>query len=223
MAAKFFTGLPLDGPDPECVRGLRRARRWLARGRATVIPKPDADHSRSAPRTPAPRPGDDRAAARQGVRHQARWPGCRGFRRVAAARRRSPGAVAGPAPSTCRARPDHPDRSSGWTASWRTPVDPIVLGGRTAPSRVIFGPHETNLARRREIQRPAPGLLRAPRSRRHRRARHRDGVSDLRRLAVRAGTVGCRLRTRLGRARRGMPSLRHCAARRPGSRRRAGV
>ncbi len=21
MAAKFFTGLPLDGPDPECVRG----------------------------------------------------------------------------------------------------------------------------------------------------------------------------------------------------------
>ena len=22
MAAKFFTGLPLDGPDPECVRGF---------------------------------------------------------------------------------------------------------------------------------------------------------------------------------------------------------
>ena len=21
MAAKFFTGLPLDGPDPECVQG----------------------------------------------------------------------------------------------------------------------------------------------------------------------------------------------------------
>jgi hypothetical protein len=21
MAAKFFTGLPLDGPDPECVKG----------------------------------------------------------------------------------------------------------------------------------------------------------------------------------------------------------
>src|SRR4051794_14721503 len=40
MAAKFFTGLPLDGPDPECVLGhgetaLRGAR-----------PKPSADHSR---------------------------------------------------------------------------------------------------------------------------------------------------------------------------------
>ena len=22
MAAKFFTGLPLDGPDPECVQGF---------------------------------------------------------------------------------------------------------------------------------------------------------------------------------------------------------
>jgi 2,4-dienoyl-CoA reductase (NADPH2) len=30
-------------------------------------------------------------------------------------------------------------------------TDPIVLAGRTAPSRVLFGPHETNLARRREI------------------------------------------------------------------------
>ena len=30
-------------------------------------------------------------------------------------------------------------------------VEPIVLRGRTAPSRVLFGPHETNLARRREI------------------------------------------------------------------------
>ena len=27
MAAKFFTGLPLDGPDPECVRG-HGERRW---------------------------------------------------------------------------------------------------------------------------------------------------------------------------------------------------
>ena len=25
MAAKFFTGLPMDGPDPECVRGIRRS------------------------------------------------------------------------------------------------------------------------------------------------------------------------------------------------------
>ena len=25
MAAKFFTGLPLDGPDPECVRATGRS------------------------------------------------------------------------------------------------------------------------------------------------------------------------------------------------------
>ena len=31
MAAKFFTGLPLDGPDPECVRG--HGERALVRGR----------------------------------------------------------------------------------------------------------------------------------------------------------------------------------------------
>ena len=30
-------------------------------------------------------------------------------------------------------------------------VDPIVVAGRTAPSRVVFGPHETNLARGRSI------------------------------------------------------------------------
>ncbi len=30
-------------------------------------------------------------------------------------------------------------------------ADPVVLAGRTAPSRVVFGAHETNLARRREI------------------------------------------------------------------------
>ena len=30
-------------------------------------------------------------------------------------------------------------------------LDPLLLRGRTAPSRVLFGPHETNLARRRAI------------------------------------------------------------------------
>jgi mycofactocin biosynthetic radical S-adenosylmethionine protein MftC len=41
MAAKFFTGLPLDGPDPECVNGY---------GESAVtsldVPKPSMDHSR---------------------------------------------------------------------------------------------------------------------------------------------------------------------------------
>ena len=42
MAAKFFTGLPLDGPDPECVQGYGVPA--LAAERET--PRPRADHSR---------------------------------------------------------------------------------------------------------------------------------------------------------------------------------
>jgi mycofactocin radical SAM maturase len=47
MAAKFFTGLPLDGPDPECVRGHG------ATALSTVVPgsapRPSKDHSRAVP------------------------------------------------------------------------------------------------------------------------------------------------------------------------------
>ncbi len=49
MAAKFFTGLPLDGPDPECVQGHGESA--LARDR--VRPAASQDHSRAAP-VPAP-------------------------------------------------------------------------------------------------------------------------------------------------------------------------
>jgi hypothetical protein len=42
MAAKFFTGLPMDGPDPECVQGHSASA--LALDRET--PRPRADHSR---------------------------------------------------------------------------------------------------------------------------------------------------------------------------------
>jgi mycofactocin radical SAM maturase len=46
MAAKFFTGLPLDGPDPECVRGFGEA----ALADVHSVPKPSDDHShRSRP------------------------------------------------------------------------------------------------------------------------------------------------------------------------------
>ncbi len=48
MAAKFFTGLPLDGPDPECVQGYGEPA--LARERDK--PKPSIDHSRNGGRTP---------------------------------------------------------------------------------------------------------------------------------------------------------------------------
>ena len=55
MAAKFFTGLPLDGPDPECVTGhgaeLLNAR---AAGGLNIIPKPAADHSRPVSLTRKP-------------------------------------------------------------------------------------------------------------------------------------------------------------------------
>ena len=50
MAAKFFTGLPLDGPDPECVGGEGElALAGVAGGSA---PKPSMDHSKPARPTP---------------------------------------------------------------------------------------------------------------------------------------------------------------------------
>lgn len=44
MAAKFFTGLPLDGPDPECVKGHGEAA--LAQVDAADSPRPAQDHSK---------------------------------------------------------------------------------------------------------------------------------------------------------------------------------
>jgi mycofactocin radical SAM maturase len=44
MAAKFFTGLPLDGPDPECVLGHGEAA--LAAVGGAVIPTPGPGHSK---------------------------------------------------------------------------------------------------------------------------------------------------------------------------------
>jgi [mycofactocin precursor peptide]-tyrosine decarboxylase / 3-amino-5-[(4-hydroxyphenyl)methyl]-4,4-dimethylpyrrolidin-2-one synthase len=43
MAAKFFTGLPLDGPDPECALGHGEAA--LASGADPEPPRPSPDHS----------------------------------------------------------------------------------------------------------------------------------------------------------------------------------
>ena len=47
MAAKFFTGLPLDGPDPECVLG--HGERELAKVCLPDRPKAGPGHSRHAP------------------------------------------------------------------------------------------------------------------------------------------------------------------------------
>jgi mycofactocin radical SAM maturase len=61
MAAKFFTGLPLDGPDPECVRG--HGETALAEVDASPpVPSPDHSHrSRPVPVTIARRRPPDRA------------------------------------------------------------------------------------------------------------------------------------------------------------------
>ena len=45
MAAKFFTGLPLDGPDPECVQGYGEA----ALAGERTVPAASQDHSKAAP------------------------------------------------------------------------------------------------------------------------------------------------------------------------------
>jgi hypothetical protein len=47
MAAKFFTGLPLDGPDPECVLG--HGEQLLEVRASGPVPKPSVDHSRRRP------------------------------------------------------------------------------------------------------------------------------------------------------------------------------
>jgi mycofactocin radical SAM maturase len=67
MAAKFFTGLALDGPDPECVKGYGESA--LARVDGASTPRPSLDHSHrnrtavpvSIGRRPVPREVPDRA------------------------------------------------------------------------------------------------------------------------------------------------------------------
>jgi mycofactocin biosynthetic radical S-adenosylmethionine protein MftC len=50
MAAKFFTGLPLDGPDPECVQGYgEQALSTMTLAGERAVPAPSQDHSRTAP------------------------------------------------------------------------------------------------------------------------------------------------------------------------------
>jgi mycofactocin radical SAM maturase len=47
MAAKFFVGLPLDGPDPECVQG--HGAEALADIDRSTTPRPGDDHSKPSP------------------------------------------------------------------------------------------------------------------------------------------------------------------------------
>lgn len=59
MAAKFFTGLPLDGPDPECVRGFGEE---ALKNKNGSLPQPSQDHSH---RTSPPRPRPVRVTIRR--------------------------------------------------------------------------------------------------------------------------------------------------------------
>jgi mycofactocin radical SAM maturase len=54
MAAKFFTGLPLDGPDPECVTG--HGELALAGVAPAQRPEPISNHSRPVPVALRPKP-----------------------------------------------------------------------------------------------------------------------------------------------------------------------
>ena len=63
MAAKFFTGLPLDGPDPECVLG--HGEQALASRGDVEAPRPSPDHS-SRPRKVAVALGTSRTSSGTG-------------------------------------------------------------------------------------------------------------------------------------------------------------
>ena len=57
MAAKFFTGLPLDGPDPECVQGYGEAALAVIQSGDARPPRAGVDHShRRVPVTIGRRP-----------------------------------------------------------------------------------------------------------------------------------------------------------------------
>ena len=52
MAAKFFTGLPLDGPDPECVQGYGEELLKNRKEKDDGLPKSHIDHSHRTTKTP---------------------------------------------------------------------------------------------------------------------------------------------------------------------------
>ena len=186
MAAKFFTGLPLDGPDPECVLG-HGEHSLAARGPADAAPAV----ARPLAAYPAGRRWPSSPAGPTGPATRARWP------------------PSSPAPPPAEPWP-------AWSNRWRWPA-------RTAPSRVVFGPHETNLGRGRGHQRPPCRLLPGPGGGGCRRGGHRDGLGPPVGLALRAGPAGRAVRARVVGGGRGLPPPRHPGAGRAGPLRRPGV
>jgi radical SAM protein with 4Fe4S-binding SPASM domain len=109
MAAKFFTGLPLDGPDPECVLG-HGERLLSGRDAVAVIPRSSVDHSRRRlPTAPAtrirwPTSGAPMASSLTGSSPSRRRSGARSAGCRATSTRRS-----SPAPSGARRCADNVD------------------------------------------------------------------------------------------------------------------
>ena len=93
------------------------------------------------------------------------------------------------------------------------PTDPVAARrpspGVAPPSRVVFGPHETNLGTGRAIGHAPRRLLPGAGRRRCRRHRHRDGVGAPVGLALRAGPAGLGLRPGLAGGGRCLPPPRH--------------
>ena len=109
MAAKFFTGLPLDGPDPECVlghggRSLARAERRRPPG-AVARPLRVPAAGAGDPAAPPARPGLRREPARRHV-HPARRPA---------------------------------DRWSAWPTRWWWPDEPRPRGSMFGPHETNLG------------------------------------------------------------------------------------
>ena len=76
MAAKFFTGLPLDGPDPECVQGYGEPALRRRPHRPGRQPGPlQDDPTRNQPVMLNARPVRRRSAAGLGAAPRARSPG----------------------------------------------------------------------------------------------------------------------------------------------------
>ena len=114
MAAKFFTGLPLDGPDPECV---------LGHGESAL----DTLGERSTPAAVA--------------------------RPLVTAPQGAGGTHTGPPAGPPVRREPTGRRPTGPPGRLTVPelTGPVDLGRRVAPSRVVFGPHETNLGTGRAL------------------------------------------------------------------------
>ena len=211
MAAKFFTGLPLDGPDPECVLGHGEAA--LAARPAPRPARPSPDHSRrrrrdrrrvAPPPPPAPPAPGRRVtvapapADRTGPATSTRWPAL----------------PAPPAP-----RPDSwPLAHAPWSVRSPWPAGPLRRGCCSGPTRPTWA--AVGRSRDRHV-----AYYAEPGGRRGRGRRHRDGLGPPLGLALRAGPAGRRVRSGLGGGGRrpAAPTARWCwpGSATPGARGRA--